>query len=225
MQNREIPPTERVTVRRMPARAAYDRETINAILDAGFLCHLGFALEAQPYVIPTLYARAGDQVLIHGSAASRMLRTLRSGAPVCVTVTIVDGLVLARSAYHHSMNYRSVVILGEASEITATDAKLDALHRFMERIIPGRWNEVRPPSQSELKATTVFSIPLTEASAKVRSGPPGDDEEDYALPVWAGEIPFRMIAAPPRPDPRVPQGTAEPLHLKEYYLLREKEPG
>ncbi|MGH7916823.1 MAG: pyridoxamine 5'-phosphate oxidase family protein [Candidatus Binataceae bacterium] len=222
MEKRAAPASERVTIHRQPSRAAYDRSIIEAILDAGFICHLGFAVEGQPYVIPTLYARLGDRLIVHGSAASRMLRTIRDGAPVCVTVTLVDGLVLARSAYHHSMNYRSVVVLGNAREISEPEAKVAALHSLMERLVPARWNEVRPPNRSELKATSVLSIPLNEASAKLRSGPPTDEEEDYALPVWAGEIPLTVVANAPCPDPKLAAGTPEPRHIKEYYLLHER---
>lgn len=221
MDKRAIPASERVTIQRQPSRAAYDRAAIDAILDAGFVCHLGFAVEGQPYVIPTLYTRLGDRLIVHGSAASRMLRTMREGVPVCATVTLVDGIVLARSAYHHSMNYRSVVVLGNAYEISEPEAKVAALRSMMERMVPGRWSEVRPPNRGELKATSVLSIPLNEASAKLRTGPPADEEADYALPVWAGEIPLIMVANAPRPDPKLRPGTAEPRHIKEYYLLHE----
>jgi uncharacterized protein len=177
------PPTERTLVRRLPKRAVYDQAQVHAILDEGFLCHVGFSVDGQPYVIPTNYARSGEQIYIHGSAASRMLRTLQQGVDVCVTVTRVDGFVLARSAFHHSINYRSVVILGRARLVTDPHEKLEALHLFTNHILPGRWEEVRPPNEQELKATTVLALPLNEVSAKVRTGPPVDDEEDYALPV------------------------------------------
>lgn len=200
------PATSRTTVRRLPERGAYDRETIDAILDQGLHCHLGFVVDSQPYVIPTIHARVGDSVVFHGSAASRMLRTLKGGVPVCLTVTLVDGLVLARSAFHHSMNYRSVVVLGRAVEITSPQERLAALEAISEHVLPGRWREVRPPSEAELRATLVLRLGLDEASAKVRSGPPSDDEEDYALPCWAGVLPLSLSAGEPAPDPRLRPG-------------------
>ncbi|MBV8361933.1 MAG: pyridoxamine 5'-phosphate oxidase family protein, partial [Deltaproteobacteria bacterium] len=165
------PPSERTTVKRMPHRAVYDRDVTNAILDEGLLCHLGFAVDSQPYVLPTIYARDGERILIHGSSASRMLRNLRSGIPACATVTLIDGLVLARSAYHHSMNYRSVVILGTATEICDRADKLAAMQTIVNHVVPGRWDDVRAPSEAEIRATMVLSLPLNEASAKVRTGP------------------------------------------------------
>jgi uncharacterized protein len=200
------PPTERTLVRRLPKRAVYDQAQVHAILDEGFLCHAGFSVDGQPYVIPTNYARSGEQIYIHGSAASRMLRTLQQGVDVCVTVTRVDGFVLARSAFHHSINYRSVVILGRARLVTDPQEKLAALHLFTNHILPGRWEEVRPPNEQELKATTVLALPLNEVSAKVRTGPPVDDEEDYALPVWAGVVPLREQLDEPIDDGRVEPG-------------------
>ncbi len=196
-------PSARVRVSRVPARAAYDRATIDAILDAGLLAHLGISVDGQPYVIPTLHARVGDVVYVHGSAASRTLRALTAGAPACLTVTLLDGLVLARSAFHHSMNYRSVVVLGDARLVTGADERLRALQAFTERLVPGRWDEVRPPNPQELKGTAVLALGLDEASAKVRTGPPVDDDEDYELPVWAGVIPLSLAAAAPVPDPRL----------------------
>ncbi len=187
----------------MPKRGVYERDAINAILDEGFLCHLGFAVEGQTYVIPTGYARSGDQVYVHGSAASRMLRELISATPMCLTVTLLDGVVLARSAFHHSMNYRSVVVLGEARQVTEREEKLEALRCFTSHVLPGRWDEVRLPTDQELKATSVIALPLNEASAKVRSGPPVDDEPDYALDIWAGIIPMRLVAGNPTPDARL----------------------
>ena len=187
----------------MPKRGVYERDAINAILDEGFLCHLGFAVEGQTYVIPTGYARSGDQVYVHGSAASRMLRELISATPMCLTVTLLDGVVLARSAFHHSMNYRSVVVLGEARQVTEREEKLEALRCFTSHVLPGRWDEVRLPTDQELKATSVIALPLNEASAKVRSGPPVDDEPDYALEIWAGIIPMRLVAGNPTPDARL----------------------
>jgi len=200
----QIPRTTRTTLKRLPQRGHFDREQINRILDEGFVCHIGFVADGQPFVIPTGYARMEDKLIIHGSQASRMLRTLGKGIEVCVTVTLIDGLVLARSAFHHSMNYRSVVILGRAAAIEDRQDKLEALRALSEHIIPGRWNDVREPSQAELQQTTVLSLPIDEASAKIRTGPPIDDEEDYELAVWAGVIPLRLIADPPIADPRLP---------------------
>ncbi|HUO31565.1 MAG TPA: pyridoxamine 5'-phosphate oxidase family protein [Bryobacteraceae bacterium] len=199
-------PTERTQVKRLPKRAVYDRTQINAILDEGFICHIGFVADGQPYVIPTGYARAGDQLYIHGSAASRMLRTLGHGTPMCVTVTLVDGFVLARSAFHHSMNYRSVVVLGNARLVSDPEEKMAALGYVTNHIVPGRWEEVRLPTEQEMKATTVIALPLDEVSAKVRTGGPVDDEEDYALPVWAGVVPIRTEAGEPLPDTRLVPG-------------------
>jgi nitroimidazol reductase NimA-like FMN-containing flavoprotein (pyridoxamine 5'-phosphate oxidase superfamily) len=199
-------PTPRSTVRRLPDRARYDRETIAAILDEGLVCHVGFVRDGQPYVIPTTYARVDDRLLIHGSAASRMLGSLAEGLPVCVTVTLLDGLVLARSGFHHSMNYRSVVVLGAPTEIRDPAEKRRALDAIVEHVVPGRLPHLRPPKESELRGTRVFWIPLTEASAKIRTGPPKDDEEDYALPLWAGELPLRLQPLPPVPDLRLRPG-------------------
>jgi uncharacterized protein len=199
-------PSPQTRVRRMPARADYDRKTIDAILDEALVAHVGFAVEGQPYVIPTLHARAGDSVYFHGSSASRTVRALAAGAPVCLTVTLLDGLVLARSAVHHSVNYRSVVVLGQATAIEAPSERMAAIEAFTERLIPGRWDEVRPPTAKELKAIQVFALSLSEASAKVRSGPPVDDEEDYALDTWAGVIPLDTVAGLPTPDSRIADG-------------------
>jgi len=190
-------------VKRVPERGAYERDRIDAILDAGLVCHLGFVHDGQPFVIPTLYARIGDEIYVHGSSASRMLRTLKGGVDACLTVTIVDGLVLARSIFHHSINYRSVVVLGRTTEVADPDEKARALEAFGERILPGRWAEVRPPTPLELKATSILRMPLDEASAKLRQGPPVDEEEDYSLPVWAGVIPLALQAEEPQPDPRL----------------------
>jgi nitroimidazol reductase NimA-like FMN-containing flavoprotein (pyridoxamine 5'-phosphate oxidase superfamily) len=192
----------------MPARATYEREAIDAILDEAMVAHLGFAHEGQPYVIPTLHARVGEEVYFHGSAGSRTIRALAAGAPVCLTVTLLDGLVLARSAVHHSVNYRSVVVFGAARPVADLSERMTAIEAFTERLIPGRWGEVRPPTVKELKAIHVLALPLGEASAKVRSGPPVDDEEDYALDTWAGVVPLRTDVGVPIPDPLLGSGVA-----------------
>jgi uncharacterized protein len=186
------------------------------ILDAGFLAHIGFNVDGQPFVIPTLYGREGEVLFLHGSAASRMLRELDSGIPACVNVTLVDGLVLARSAFHHSMNYRSVVAFGTARKINDADQKTEALRVISEHLIRGRWDEVRVPTEKELKATAVLEFTMEEASAKVRSGPPMDDEEDYALPVWAGVLPLTLIPSAPIPDSRLNGNTTVPEYVRHY---------
>ncbi len=208
--------TYRTKVKRLSARGAYDRETIYSILDAGFICHVGFVVDSQPYVIPTGYARIGDDLYIHGSAASRMLRNLAAGVEVCVTVTHVDGLVLARSAFHHSINYRSVVVLGRAELVTDADEKYAALEAFTEHIIPGRWPEIRWPNELEMKATSVLRLPIEEASAKIRTGDPKDDEEDYAMNVWAGTLPLEAVPGEPITDAKLPKGIEIPEHVREY---------
>jgi nitroimidazol reductase NimA-like FMN-containing flavoprotein (pyridoxamine 5'-phosphate oxidase superfamily) len=210
-------PTERTTLKRLPKRAEYDCDRVYAILDEAFICHIGFVAEGQPVVIPTGYARVSDVLYIHGSAASRMLRTLGQGIDVCVTVTLVDGLVLARSAFHHSFNYRSVVVFGNARVVTETAEKMAALQAFTEHVIPGRWDEVREPNDSELKATTVLALSLREASAKIRSGPPIDDEEDYALPVWAGVLPLRLVTSEPIDDEQLQSGIMLPRSVRDYH--------
>ena len=215
-----FPQTERTTLKRLPKRGVYDREIVYGILDEGFICHVGFTVDGQPFVIPTGYARVEDQLYIHGSQVSRMLRTLSEGIDVCVTVTLVDGLVLARSAFHHSINYRSVVIFGNATLVEDRSAKLAALFAFSEHVIRGRWDDVREPTEQELKATTVLSLPLAEASAKVRSGPPIDDEEDYALDVWAGVLPLKTFAGAPINDPRLREDIEPPAYTLNY--SREK---
>lgn len=208
--------TDRTTLKRLPKRGLYDREEVYRILDEGFICHVGFILNNQPFVIPTGYARKDDRLFIHGSQASRMLRTLKGGVDVCLTVTLIDGLVLARSAFHHSMNYRSVLVFGHAEVVEDREEKLTALFAFSEHIVPGRWNEVREPTESEMNATTVLALPLTEASAKVRTGPPLDDDEDYHLPVWAGVVPLKLRAGEPVPDPRLSEGIDVPDYLKGF---------
>ena len=208
--------TARTKIKRLPKRGETKREAVYKILDEAFICHVGFVVDNQPFVIPTGFARAGDKLYIHGSPASRMLRALKEGIEVCLTVTLVDGLVLARSAFHHSINYRSVVIFGSAQIVEDDAEKWEALRAFSEHVIAGRWDEVRQPNGNEMKATLVLSLPLDEASAKVRTGPPVDDEEDYALPVWAGEIPLRTIAAPPAADPRLGPGVEPPPYAVNY---------
>ena len=216
MRNAGGPASERTRVKRMPQRAVYDRSAIDAILAEGLICHVGFVAEEQPCVIPTIYAPMGDRLLIHGSAASRMLRAAREGIPLCVTITLLDGIVLARSAYHHSMNYRSVIIFGRAVEIAARGEKLAAMRALVEHVAAGRWGDVRPPSEDELRATMVLSLPVDEVSAKVRTGPPVDDEEDYAMRVWAGVLPLSLDAHAPIPDPRMPQDVAIPAYARFY---------
>ena len=206
--------TERTKVKRLPARGAHDRETIYSILDEGFICHVGFNIDGQPYVIPTGYARIGDDLYIHGSAASRMLRNLSKGVDVCVTVTLVDGLVLARSAFHHSINYRSVVILGKAELVEDREEKDKVLEAFTEHIIPGRWSEIRWPNDLEMKATSVLKLPIEEASAKIRTGGPKDDDEDYELNIWAGVLPLKITPGDPIPDEVLPKGIDVPEHVK-----------
>lgn len=208
--------TEKTKLRRLPKRGSYDRELIHQILDEAFICHVGFVAEGQPYVIPTGYGRVGETLYLHGSGASRMLRNLSKGIDVCVTVTLTDGLVLARSAFHHSMNYRSVVVLGQATVVEAEEEKLIALEALSNHIIPLRWAEVRAPNEQELKATLVLALPLSEVSAKVRTGPPLDDEDDYALPVWAGVIPLRLAASAPISDPRLDPDIEPPAHAQNY---------
>ena len=196
-------PTARTQVRRLKKRAAYDESTVHAILDEGFICHVGFVVESQPYVIPTVYARDRQCLYLHGAMASRMLRTLASGIDVCVTVTLVDGLVLARSAFHHSINYRSVVALGNARLVDDAQERMRALHMITDHVVPQRWKEVRGPNELELKQTSVLALPLQEVSAKIRSGPPVDDEDDYALPIWAGVLPIEARLRKAIADDRV----------------------
>ena len=201
-------PTARTQVHRLPKRGVYDKAEVYGILDEAFVCHVGFVVDGQPYVIPTGFGRDGDQIYLHGSSASRMLRTLDGGVDVCVTVTLVDGLVLARSVFHHSMNYRSVVVLGRARLLTGREEKMHGLACVTNHIVPGRWEEARLPTDQELKATSVLVLPLDEVSAKVRTGGPIDDEEDYELPVWAGVVPFVRTVGDPLPDERLLDGIA-----------------
>jgi nitroimidazol reductase NimA-like FMN-containing flavoprotein (pyridoxamine 5'-phosphate oxidase superfamily) len=206
-----------VRVRRKRERGSYDRAVIDAILDEALIAHLGIADESgQPIVIPTLHARDGDVVYCHGSVASRTLRALAAGARVCLTVSLIDGLVLARSAMHHSANYRSAVLLGTARSVEEPAEKLAALRAVIEHIVPGRWGEIRPPSENELAATAVIAIPIEEASAKVRTGAPVDDEEDYALGAWAGVIPLGISTGAPEPDALLAPGIPLPPHVEGY---------
>jgi uncharacterized protein len=211
------PPSDRVRLRRKRERGSHDRAVIDQILDEALIAHLGIVDEdGQPFVIPTLHARQDDLVYLHGSTASRTLRALATGTPVCLTVTLIDGLVLARSAMHHSANYRSVVLLGEATSVEAPAEKLAAFEAIVEHIVPGRWRDVRPPTDNELKATAVLAIPIDEVSAKVRVGQPVDDEEDYSLPAWAGVVPLATQALAPEPDPRLRAGIAPPAYASDY---------
>jgi len=213
---KSIAPTERTKVQRLPQRGEYDRETIYAILDEAFVCHIGFVIDGEPVMIPTGYARDGDRLIVHGSQASRLMRNLAEGVPVCVTVTILDGLVLARSAFHHSMNYRSAVIFGRAHCIESAEEKTEALRLLSEHIVPGRWDDVRQPTPDELKVTLVLSLSLAEASAKIRRGPPVDDRDDYDLAVWAGEVPLETIARAPIADPQLKSPAEVPAYARNY---------
>ena len=212
--------TQRTRVIREPDRGVYERETIYRILDEGFVCHVGFVVDGQPFVIPTSYGRAGDNLYIHGSAASRMLRSLDTGVPVCVTVTLLDGLVLARSIFNHSMNYRSVVLLGTATLVDDPAEKLEALRRLSEHILPGRWAESRQPNDRELKATFALRLPIHEFSAKVRQGPPVDDEEDYSFRTWAGVVPLQLAAGTPITDGRCSRDIPVPAYVSTYSRKR-----
>ena len=209
-------PTTRTRVVREPERGVYDRETVYRILDEGFICHIGFHVEGQPFVIPTSYGRSGDNLYVHGSAASRMLRNLDKGIPVCITVTLLDGLVLARSIFNHSMNYRSVVILGTASVVQDPEEKLKALRLLSEHILPGRWADSRQPNERELKATFALRVPITEFSAKIRQGPPIDDEADNEFKTWAGVIPLETVARSPIPDARCNAEIPTPAYASAY---------
>lgn len=214
----QVVQSERTRLRRLHERGSYEREIINAILDAGMICHVGYVVDGSPYVTPTIYWREEDRVFWHGSSASRMLRHQSAGAPVCLTVSHLDGLVLARSGFHHSVNYRAVMIFGQAEPVTDPAAKEAHLKRFVDGLFPGRWDELRAVDGQEVKATTVLSMPIDEASAKLRAGPPKDDEEDYALPIWAGVLPLKLVAGEPVPDPRLTPGIAAPGYLKSFEL-------
>src|SRR5215510_9659434 len=208
--------TKRTELRRIPDRGSHDRGTIDSILDAGFLAHVGFCLDGQPFVIPTLYGRVGERLYLHGSAASRMLRELETGVAACVTVTLVDGLVLSRSAFDHSMNYRSIVAFGTARKVVDPEQKVKSLRVISEHLIAGRWADVRGPSEKELKATMVLEFSIEEASSKVRSGPPLDDQSDYGLPVWAGVLPLEIKSRPPIPDDKLVEGIPLPDYVRRY---------
>jgi hypothetical protein len=207
----EIPPTPRTTLRRLPKRGSHDLDAIHAILDEALVCHVGFVVDGQPYVLPSTYARMGDRLVVHGSLSNRMFRTLASGAPACITVSLLDGLVLARSAFHHSMNYRSVVLLGAGRAVEGREAKRAALEAIVEHVAPGRSRVARPPTDREVDGTLVVEFPIAEASAKVRTGPPLDDAEDLARACWAGVVPLRLEAGEPVPDGHVPAGTPPPV--------------
>jgi nitroimidazol reductase NimA-like FMN-containing flavoprotein (pyridoxamine 5'-phosphate oxidase superfamily) len=212
--------TPRTRVVRESERGVYDRETVYRILDEGFLCHVGFAVDGQPFVIPTSYGRKDASLYIHGSAASRMLRQMKEAVPICVTVTLLDGLVLARSIFNHSMNYRSVVILGKATLVDEPTEKLEALRLLSEHIIPGRWADSRQPNERELKATSVLRLPIEEFSAKVRSGPAIDDEEDYSFPTWAGVVPLEVKVGEPIADARLSDEILTPQYVRAYRRQR-----
>jgi nitroimidazol reductase NimA-like FMN-containing flavoprotein (pyridoxamine 5'-phosphate oxidase superfamily) len=217
------PASERVTVRRLAKRGVYDPDTIHQILDAGFICHVGFLIDGQPRVIPTAYVRIAGSVYLHGSPSNQMLRALITGGEICVCVTHVDGLVLARSAFHHSINYRSVVLFGPAREVSDPAEKDAVLEALSEQIIPGRWSDIRLPTEAELLGTLVVGIHIDEASAKIRTGPPKDDEEDYALPIWAGVLPLRTVADAPLRDPRLRAEITTPPHVEEYIERRSRQ--
>jgi uncharacterized protein len=221
-QAQDFTPTGRSKVRRLPKQGSYERDAIYKILDEGLICYVGFVVEGQPFVIPTAYARIADRIYIHGSPISRMMRSLSSGIEVCITVTLLDGLVLARSAFHHSMNYRSVMIFGTATVISELEHKMMALQAFSDQIAPERWADVRQPNSNELEATVVLGLPLVEASAKVRTGPPTDEREDYNLPIWAGEIPLRLVADSPISDVSLLTGIEPPIYVSSYLNLDRK---
>jgi nitroimidazol reductase NimA-like FMN-containing flavoprotein (pyridoxamine 5'-phosphate oxidase superfamily) len=206
----------RTTVKRLPKRGEYDRQTINAILDEALICHVGFVVDGSPVVIPTIHTRIGETLYFHGSGASRMLRSLRDGVDACVTVTILDGLVMARSAFHHSMNYRSVVVLGKGREVVERDEKLRVLDALVEHVCAGRSRDARPPNEAELRQTLVIAMPLAEASAKIRTGPASDDDEDYELPIWAGVIPLALTPSVPIADARLIAGVTAPEYATRY---------
>lgn len=220
----DFPPSAHTRIKRLHERAHYDRETVHAILDAGLLCHVGYVIDGQPYVTPTCYWRSGDRVYWHGSSASKMLRRLEAGVPVCFTVALLDGLVLARSGFHSSINYRSVMAFGMAEKVAGEAQILAALVAFSERLTPGRWAELRPQNDQEIKATTVMALDLAEVVAKVRTGPPSDDEADYDFPVWAGNVPIRSLVEAPVDDPRLKAGIARPDYLNRIRIGNTNDP-
>jgi nitroimidazol reductase NimA-like FMN-containing flavoprotein (pyridoxamine 5'-phosphate oxidase superfamily) len=216
----EFPKTDRNRVRRIPKRGEYDKTTIYQIIDEALICHAGFVQDNQPFVIPTIHARLDDILLLHGAKASRLLKHVQEGNPVCVTITLLDGLVLARSVFHNSMNYRSVVLFGSGRALDTEPEKLRALEALTEHLMPGRWRDARKPNQQELDATTVVAIPIESASAKIRTGPPLDDEEDYQLPIWAGVLPIQQQALTPLNDPRLLDDVALPEYMADYQRKR-----
>ncbi len=213
----DFPTTDRNQVRRMPTRASYDATTIYPIIDEALICHVGFVEDGQPFVIPTIHARMDNTIVLHGAKASRLLKHAATGAPLCITCTLVDGLVLARSVFHHSMNYRSAVLFGRGRLASTTEEKWAALETITEHVMPGRWADARQPNEIEMNATSVILVDIEEATAKVRTGPPGDDEEDYALPIWAGVLPTPMIPQPPVDDPRLNEGIDVPGYVDAYW--------
>ena len=212
----EFTPTDRTRVRRKPDRGHYDRETVYRILDEAFVCHLGFVADGLPFVVPTNYVRVGDKLFLHGSPGSRLMKTLASGAPFCLSVTLLDGIVFAPTAMGHSVNYRSVVVMGKAEVVEGHEAKLAAMRDFVEHVIHGRWADVRPPSEKDLKATMVLAVPLVEASAKVRTGFAVDDEQEYEGPAWTGVLPLKWTAQEPVDDPRSKRKIAVPANIAKY---------
>jgi nitroimidazol reductase NimA-like FMN-containing flavoprotein (pyridoxamine 5'-phosphate oxidase superfamily) len=217
---KELEQTDRTKLKRLPKRGNFDRETIHSILDEGFICHVGFTVGGQTFVIPTSYGRDGDKIYIHGASVSRMMKNLAEGIEICVTVTLLDGLVLARSVFNHSMNYRSVVIFGKAEVIEKTEEKMKALHTFTEKLIPGRWDDSRIPNEKELNVTTVLSLPIDEASAKIRTGDPSDDAKDYELDYWAGVLPLKLKAGEPIDDTKLKSGIEQPGYLSDIERFR-----
>lgn len=214
--SQEFPVDARNKIKRLPARGHYDAETIYPIIDEALICHVGFEVDGQPFVIPTLHARDGDRILLHGSQASRMLRHLEAGGKTCITITLVDGIVLARSVFHHSINYRSVMIFGQGQPIVGEQAQYQALEVFMERLLPERWADTRVPNEIEMKQTTIVAVEIESASAKIRVGPPKDDEEDLNLPVWAGVLPIRQVYGEPIADPLLREGIEVPDYVRRY---------
>ncbi len=217
-----FPKTDKNRIKRLPKRGHYDRETIYQILDEALICHVGFVENNQPYIIPINFARVGDAIVLHGAKASRLLKHIEAGNPVCIEVTLVDGLVLARSVFHHSVNYRSVVLFGTGQSIEGEQEKMAALEAITEHLIPGRWREARLPNRKEMNATSVVSIKIDQASAKVRSGPPGDDEADYALPVWAGVLPIQEMPLTPIRDELMTQDISAPKYIAKYSRNKNK---